>query len=227
MTTKIKIVIADDEEDITELLSYSLRKEGYEVIVAHNGKDALAQVLQHLPSLILLDVMMPIMSGLETCAAIRANALAQHIPIMLITARAEDYSQIAGLEAGADDYVIKPIKPHVLLSRIQALLRRTNRIEDTIAELATTAKVSIDRVQHTVTYNNNTHELPRKEFELLALLVSVPNKVFGREEILTAVWGDDVIVGDRTIDVHIRKLRERFGNTIVKTLKGIGYKYEE
>jgi two-component system, OmpR family, alkaline phosphatase synthesis response regulator PhoP len=225
---KIKIVLADDEEDITELLSYHLRKEGFEVIIAHNGKDALDKVIKHNPNLILLDVMMPVMTGVEACAAIRANATTSNIPIMLITARAEDYSQIAGLEAGADDYVIKPIKPQLLISRINALLRRTFRTEPTpLNDIATAQKIIIDRARYTVVYEGVSHDLPRKEFKLLALLVSKPNLVFLREDILTAVWGDEVVVGDRTIDVHIRKLRERFGNDIIKTLKGVGYKYEE
>jgi two-component system, OmpR family, alkaline phosphatase synthesis response regulator PhoP len=225
---KIKIVLADDEEDITELLSYHLRKEGFEVIVAHNGKEALDKVIKHKPQLVLLDVMMPIMTGVETCAAIRANTIISNTPIMLITARAEDYSQIAGLEAGADDYVIKPIKPQLLISRINALLRRTFRAETTpVNDVLSARKMIIDRARYTAVYEGVSHDLPRKEFELLALLVSKPNFVFLREDILTAVWGDEVVVGDRTIDVHIRKLRERFGNDIIKTLKGVGYKYEE
>lgn len=228
MNTKLKILIADDEEDITELVSYNLRKEGFEVIVAHNGKTAVELAIKHNPALILLDVMMPLMSGVEACALMRANESLKQIPIMLITARAEDHAQIAGLEAGADDYVIKPIKPQVLISRINALLRRVNRIEtEPITETIVAAKIIIDRAQYVVHYENKTHELPRKEFELLALLVSKPNNVFGRDEILNQVWGDDVVVGDRTIDVHIRKLRERFGNDIIKTLKGVGYKYQE
>ncbi len=225
---KLKILIADDEEDITELVAYNLRKEGFEVIVAHNGKTAVELAIKHNPALILLDVMMPIMSGVEACTLMRANEYLKQIPIMLITARAEDYAQIAGLEAGADDYVIKPIKPQLLISRINALLRRVNRIEpDLITEPTIASKIIIDRAQYVVYYENKTHELPRKEFELLALLVSKPNNVFVRNEILNQVWGDDVVVGDRTIDVHIRKLRERFGNDIIKTLKGIGYKYQE
>jgi two-component system, OmpR family, alkaline phosphatase synthesis response regulator PhoP len=228
VNTKLKILIADDEEDITELVSYNLRKEGFEVIVAHNGKTAVELAIKHNPALILLDVMMPVMSGVEACALMRANESLKQIPIMLITARAEDHAQIAGLEAGADDYVIKPIKPQVLISRINALLRRVNRTEtEPITEPIIAAKIIIDRAQYVVHYENKTHELPRKEFELLALLVSKPNNVFGRDEILNQVWGDDVVVGDRTIDVHIRKLRERFGNDIIKTLKGVGYKYQE
>ncbi len=214
----------DDEPDIIDLISYNLEKEGYAIETATNGRDAIAIAKEFLPDLILLDVMMPEMDGMETCVEMRTTDSLKHTIIAFLTARGEDYSQIAGFDAGADDYIPKPIKPRVLISRIQALLRRKgNAAAD---EAATEINgLKIDKEKYLVTLNGNDMSLPKKEFELLALLLSKPGRVFTREEIFTAVWGDDV-VGDRTIDVHIRKLREKLGNEHISTIKGVGYKIE-
>ncbi|NEN22950.1 response regulator transcription factor [Cryomorpha ignava] len=221
---KEKILLVDDEPDIIDLISYNLEKEGYAIETATNGRDAIAIAKEFLPDLILLDVMMPEMDGMETCVEMRTTDSLKHTIIAFLTARGEDYSQIAGFDAGADDYIPKPIKPRVLISRIQALLRRKgNAAAD---EAATEINgLKIDKEKYLVTLNGNDMSLPKKEFELLALLLSKPGRVFTREEIFTAVWGDDV-VGDRTIDVHIRKLREKLGNEHISTIKGVGYKIE-
>jgi two-component system alkaline phosphatase synthesis response regulator PhoP len=222
-----RILLVDDEPDILEFLSYNLRKEGYEVVTSLNGKDGLAKAKTFLPHLAILDVMMPEMDGIETCREIRLIKELKNTIVIFLTARGEDYSQIAGFDAGADDYVTKPIKPRVLVSRIKALLRRYKEEQaenkDLIIELD---EFSIDREKYLVIKEGQEYHLPRKEFELLCLLVSKPDKVFTREEILSGIWGDDVIVGDRTIDVHIRKIRERLDTQNIKTIKGVGYKYE-
>jgi two-component system alkaline phosphatase synthesis response regulator PhoP len=226
-----KILLVDDEVDILEFISYNLEKEGYKVYTAQNGAEAIKVAEKVLPDLIILDVMMPEMDGIAACEEIRRIPILQHTIIAFLTARGEDYSQIAGFEAGADDYITKPIRPKVLVSRVKALLKRTSSVG--------TAPVAIIESGHTVTIGNLVIDkerylilkdgeemiLPRKEFELLSLLVSKPGKVFTREEIYYSVWGDNVVVGDRTIDVHIRKLREKIGNDQIKTLKGIGYKF--
>jgi two-component system alkaline phosphatase synthesis response regulator PhoP len=217
-----KILIIDDEEDIRTLLAYNLKKEGFEVVTAENGEEGIKKALKHVPDLILLDVMMPGMDGIEVCDAIRSAPSINHVFICFLTARNEDYSQIAGLEAGADDYIAKPIKPKVLISRINALLRRSSNVK---TEEAQDETLIIDRDRYQILYKGKTIHLPRKEFELLALLHSKPHHVFERDIILDKVWGDGVIVGDRTIDVHIRKLREKIGNNCIKTVKGIGYSY--
>ena len=220
---KEKILLVDDEPDILDLVSYNLEKDGYEIRTATNGSDAIGIASEFLPDLILLDVMMPGMDGMETCVQLREiDALAPTI-IAFLTARNEDYSQIAGFEAGADDYIPKPIKPRVLLSRIQALLRRKGGGESATEELN---GLTIDKERYVVTLNGEELQLPKKEFELLALLASKPGKVFTREVIFDTVWGDDVIVGDRTIDVHIRKLREKLGQESITTIKGVGYKFD-
>jgi len=220
----ISILIVDDEEDIRELLKYNLQKEGYQVYVASNGEEGLELMKQSKPDLILLDVMMPGMDGIETCEAIRSTPGFQKTLICFLTARNEDYSQIAGLDAGADDYVAKPVRPKVLISRINALLRRKGMLQiETPAE----KDLVINREKYLVVLNGETIHLPRKEFELLALLASRPGNVFERDTILDKVWGSDIVVGDRTIDVHIRKLREKIGENYIKTIKGIGYKYVE
>jgi two-component system alkaline phosphatase synthesis response regulator PhoP len=221
----VSILIIDDEDDIRDILKYNLEKEGFYIRVASNGEQGLKLIQQSIPDLIILDVMMPGMDGIEVCEAIRNNAEFNKILICLLTARNEDYSQIAGLNAGADDYVAKPIKPKVLVSRINALLRRKGKIE-----LSTTAKTSdlvINREKYLIEKNGEVIHLPRKEFELLALLASRPHSVFERDVILESVWGTDIIVGDRTIDVHIRKLREKIGDNYIKTVKGVGYKFTD
>lgn len=219
------ILLVDDDTDILEFLSYNLRKEGYRVLTADNGKQAVEIALQEKPQLILLDVMMPGMDGVETCNQLRENSELQQVIIAFLTARNEDYSQIAGFEVGADDYISKPIKPRVLISRIKALLRRNRNLAPTVENLHL-GGIVIDREQYCIEKDGEKIYLPKKEFELLALLSSKPGKVFTREHILSQVWGDDVVVGDRTIDVHIRKLREKLGDTYIKTVKGVGYKFD-
>jgi two-component system alkaline phosphatase synthesis response regulator PhoP len=226
-----KILLVDDEKDILEFISYNLRKEGYEVITARNGKDGIELAKNNLPHLILLDVMMPEMDGIETCEEIRKLPGLESTIIAFLTARGEDYSQIAGFEAGGDDYIIKPIKPKVLISRIKALLKRweyssTSTPENEKLSVSPNGLV-LDRERFLVVKEGEELTLPKKEFELLSLLTSKPDKVFTREEIFHKVWGDDIVVGDRTIDVHIRKLREKIGSEHIKTVKGVGYKFVE
>jgi len=223
-----KILLVDDEPDILEFLGYNLRNEGYEVHTSNNGKDGLAKALEILPHLIVLDVMMPEMDGIETCKEIRQMPILKNTIVIFLTARGEDYSQIAGFEAGADDYVTKPVKPRVLVSRVKALLRRYQ--EEPGKEAGQTLVLNefiIDRERYVVIKDGQEYNLPRKEFELLRLLASKPNRVFTREEILSTIWGSDVIVGDRTIDVHIRKIREKLETPNIKTIKGVGYKFED
>lgn len=219
-----KILLVDDEPDILEFLAYNLRKEGYEVLTASNGPQAIEVAVKNIPDLIILDVMMPDMDGMETCRVLRENSKLSETVIAFLTARNEDYSQIAGFESGADDYITKPIKPKVFVSRVMALLRRKGKSEP--STVMTFGTLSIDRERFMVTHEGKELSLPRKEFELLELLTSQPGKVFTREIILERVWGDDVVVGDRTIDVHIRKLREKLGDSYIKTVKGIGYKFD-
>ena len=219
-----KILLVDDEPDILEFLSYNLKKEGYEVYTAENGKRGIEIAEKQNPDLIILDVMMPAMDGIETCGEMRKIEKLKHTLITFLTARNEDYTQIAGFDAGADDYITKPVKPKVFVSRVKALLRRAgDKTESTIIEVG---GLSIDREKYLVRRGDEELIFPRKEFELLALLASKPGRVFTREEILNKVWGGDVIVGDRTIDVHIRKLREKLGDDFIKTVKGVGYKFE-
>jgi two-component system, OmpR family, alkaline phosphatase synthesis response regulator PhoP len=217
-----KILIVDDEDDIRTLLQYNLEKEGYSVETAENGETALKIVGTFKPDLVLLDVMMPGMDGIEVCETIRSNESYKNTLICFLTARSEDYSQIAGLEAGADDYVSKPIRPKVLISRIKAMLRR---IEGGDKTQDTSTSIIINRDKYYVEKGGEIIHLPRKEFELLSLLASKPNHVFERDVILDRVWGTDIVVGDRTIDVHIRKLREKIGESHIRTVKGIGYKF--
>lgn len=221
-----KILVVDDEPDILELVQYNLEKEGFTVRTASNGVEAIDLASQWSPHLILLDVMMPEMDGMETCIKIRENAKLDHAVIAFLTARSEDYSQIAGFDAGADDYITKPIKPRVLLSRIKALLRRGTKGTES-KPVFSGKTLTIDRDRYVVIRNGEEMNLPKKEFELLSLLVSQPGKVFTRSAILSEVWGNDVVVGDRTIDVHIRKLREKLGDHYFKTVKGVGYKFQE
>lgn len=220
-----KILLVDDEPDILEFIGYNLKKEGYSVYTAGNGKDALTIAQKEFPHLIILDVMMPNMDGIETCIEIRKNDSLKDTVVAFLTARNEDYSQIAGFDVGADDYITKPIKPRVLISRVKALLRRKAETEanNYVTELN---GIVIDREKYLVVREGEELFFPKKEFELLALLTSKPGKVFTRENILSSVWGNDVVVGDRTIDVHIRKLREKLGDNYIRTVKGIGYKFE-
>ncbi len=220
-----KILLVDDEQDILEFLSYNLRKEGYTVFTSNDGPEAIAIAKKEQPHLVILDVMMPGMDGMEVCDVLRNTPETNNSLIAFLTARGEDYSQVAGFDAGADDYITKPIKPKVLVSRIGALLRRfgTKMEMDTLIEVS---DLSIDKEKYRVTKDGTRIELPRKEFELLSLLASRPGKVFNRDEILDKIWGSEVIVGGRTIDVHVRKLREKIGEGYIKTVKGVGYKFE-
>jgi len=229
-TSKYKILLVDDEPDIIEFVGYNLKKEGFQIYSAHNGEDAIRLAKEIQPHLILLDIMMPEMDGIETCEEIRKLANLKDTLIAFLTARNEDYSQIAGFEAGADDYISKPVKPKVLVSRVRALLKRYPSAEDEGMEpsplnVTIVGDLSIDKERYHVERLGEKIVLPKKEFELLALLASKPDKVFTREEIYSKVWGDNIIVGDRTIDVHIRKLREKLGKHYLKTLKGVGYKF--
>lgn len=216
------ILIIDDEEEIRDLIAYNLIKEGFEISTAENGKVGFEKLKQQHVDLILLDVMMPEMDGIEFCSQLRANPIYDGIIVCFLTARNEDYSQIAGLDSGADDYIAKPVKPRVLISRIKALLRRSETITSAAQEVN---GLMINREEYAASLNGEKIHLPKKEFELLALLASKPGSVFERDVILETVWGSDIIVGDRTIDVHIRKLREKIGDDFIKTVKGVGYKF--
>ena len=218
------VLIIDDEADIRDILAYNLKKEGFSVYTASNGKEGIEIARSSQPDIVILDVMMPEMDGIEVCDILRNDPSTKHIRICFLTARSEDYSQIAGLDAGADDYVAKPIKPRVLISRIKALLRRNVNLEDD-STISDNGNLLIDREKYLVVHNGETVHLPRKEFELLALLASKPEKVFDRDFILESVWGNGVVVGDRTIDVHVRKLRGKIGDDYIKTVKGVGYKF--
>ena len=223
---KGNILIVDDELDILEFLTYNLKKEGYEVHTATNGREGLELAQKIIPQLIVLDIMMPEMDGVEVCRRIRTIPELDKSVIAFLTAKNEDLSQINALEVGGDDYITKPIKPQVFASRIKALLRRTSVEIIENDHIIKIADIEIDKERVTVTRNNVSIDMPKKEFELLLLLVSKPGKVFTREEIYNKIWGDDVIVGDRTIDVHIRKLREKLTSDHIKTFKGIGYRFD-
>ncbi|MBT8255696.1 MAG: response regulator transcription factor [Bacteroidia bacterium] len=220
----IKILLVDDEPDILEILGYNLSAEGYQIFTAENGLQAISKAKKQKPHLIILDVMMPEMDGIEACEKIRAIPELSETVITFLTARSEDYSQVAGFEAGADDYITKPVKPKVLLSKVKALLRRfrEKEVADTNIKLG---DLVINREEYKIQKGKQEIVLPRKEFELLALLASKPGKVFKRDDILDRVWGNEVVVGGRTIDVHIRKLREKIGDESFKTVKGVGYKF--
>ncbi|KAB1156822.1 response regulator transcription factor [Flavobacterium luteum] len=222
----IKILLVDDEQDILEIVGYNLVQEGYQIVTAINGKDAIAKAKKELPHLIIMDVMMPEMDGMEACEAIRKIPELNHVIITFLTARSEDYSQVAGFDAGADDYITKPIKPKLLVSKVKALLRRLKENENINSETLNVGGIEINREEYKIIKDSTEIVLPRKEFELFYLLASKPGKVFKREEILDKVWGNEVIVGGRTIDVHIRKLREKIGDDFFKTIKGVGYKFE-
>jgi two-component system, OmpR family, alkaline phosphatase synthesis response regulator PhoP len=221
-----KILIVDDENDILDFLGYNLRKEGFDVATALNGKEGITKALHYNPNLIILDIMMPEMDGVEACRQLRQYPQFNKTIIAFLTARDEELSQISALDVGGDDYITKPIKPQVLISRVNALLRRHNTESADSQLVIKVADLEIDRQRMQIRRGDITIELPRKEFELLLLLVSRPGKVFTRDEIYNKIWGNSVIVGDRTIDVHIRKLREKLGSDNIKTLKGVGYKFD-
>ena len=224
---KFKILLVDDEPDILEIISYNLKSNGFEVFTAMNGVKALKKAKSILPDLIILDVMMPEMDGIETCEEIRKIPELNDTIITFLTARSEDYSQLAGFDAGADDYINKPIKPKLLVGKVKSLLRRSNKNKVTESKnVINLGDLIIDREEYKIILNKNEILLPRKEFELLYLLASKPGKVFKREVILEKIWGHEVVVGDRTIDVHIRKLREKLGDSRFKTIKGVGYKFK-
>ena len=221
---RIKILLVDDEPDILEIVGYNLSSEGYKVITAENGAKAVKKAKKEKPQLIILDVMMPEMDGIEACEQIRAIPNLKDVIITFLTARGEDYSQVAGFDAGADDYITKPIKPKVLVSKVKALLRRYKE-ENKQENVLKIGDLTIDRDAYKIMLKGKEIILPRKEFELLSLLTSKPGKVFKRDEILDKVWGNEVVVGGRTIDVHIRKLREKIGDDTFRTVKGVGYKF--
>lgn len=221
-----KILIVDDEQDILELIRHALNKEGYEVHIAINGQQALEKTAKVLPDLILMDVMMPVMDGMEACRQLKEDPLTQNIPIVFLTARSEEFAELAGFEAGADDYISKPIRTRVLTSRIKAILRRNSGAVETPQVKLEFGDLIIDRERFTIIYNGNALQFPRKEFELLSFLASKPGRVFSRDEILENVWGNEVLVVDRTIDVHVRKIREKLDDRYIFTVKGVGYKFE-
>lgn len=218
------ILIIDDEQDILDFLSYNLKKQGYKVFQADNASDGIKLAKDLNPSLIILDVMMPNMDGIEACQIIRKDLGLKDPIITFLTSRSEDYSQIAGFEAGADDYIAKPIRPRLLMSKVEALLRRVLTLK---GQTSPKPSIIIDKDRYTVIVNDKDLVLPKKEFELLELLASRPGKVFKREQILNYVWGNEAIVGERTIDVHVRKLREKIGNHYIRTIKGVGYTYSD
>ncbi|MFT3982112.1 MAG: response regulator transcription factor [Ferruginibacter sp.] len=223
MSTSRKILIADDEPDILEILQFNLQQEGYEVVTAKNGDEAIEKAKKHNPDLIVLDIMMPGKTGLEACDILRMQPAFKETLIVFLTAMSDENSEVKGLETGADDYITKPISPKVFLSKINSLFRRIHKEESSTIKLG---DMEIDREQYLVKLNGNDIVLARKEFELLALLASKPGKVFLRNEILNQIWGTEVIVGDRTIDVHIRKIRQKLGLDCITTVKGVGYKFE-
>lgn len=220
----VKILIVDDEEDILDLLDYNLTKEGFQTFRAKNGKDALDVAKAEVPDIIILDIMMPIMDGIQACQEIRKDEALKNAYVIFLTARIEEYSEIAGFSAGADDYINKPVKPGALISRITSILKRKHK--DVEQDEIIFDDLVIDRKSFEVTYQGDKLHFARKEFELLYLLAGTPGKVFTRNDILDSIWGNDVYVGDRTIDVHIRKIREKINSSMIKTVKGVGYKFE-
>ncbi len=218
-----KILIVDDEPDIIEILKYNLDKEGYDVKSANNGKKAVEKAKKYIPDIIILDVMMPEMDGIEACQELKKISKLSNTRIIFLSARGEDFTQIAAFDAGADDYVTKPVKPKILIKKISSISKRINNNLSNVLDLG---DIKIDKESYLIRINKEDISLPRKEFELLYLLASKPGKVFSRDEIMAKVWGTQVIVGDRTIDVHIRKLREKIGDKCIKTIKGVGYKFK-
>ncbi len=224
MSKQYKVLVVDDEPDIREIIEYNLKKNEYQVMTAENGTDALQKAVEFNPDLVLLDIMMPEMDGIEVCIELRSKKQFENTVIAFLTARNEDYTQIAGFDAGADDYINKPIKPRVLLSRIKALLKRNRQeIGEDVEMIFDELKINTE--EHLIYLNEKAIQLTKKEFDLLKLLASKPGKAFSRDEIFRKVWGDDLIVGDRTIDVHIRKIREKIGDKFISTMKGVGYKF--
>jgi two-component system alkaline phosphatase synthesis response regulator PhoP len=221
-----RILVVDDELDILELIRHTLAKEGFEVHVAANGSQAIDQTAKVNPEIILMDVMMPVMDGMEACRQLKENPETKNIPVVFLTARSEEFAELAGFEAGADDYIAKPIRPRVLLSRIKAILRRRNALHTPEPEAIDFGILKIDRERFVVEYEGKALQFPRKEFELLSFLASRPGRVFSRDEILENVWGNEVLVVDRTIDVHVRKIREKLNEKFIYTVKGVGYKFE-
>lgn len=221
-----KVLVVDDEQDILELIRHSLAKEGFEVHVAANGAQALEQARKVKPEIIIMDVMMPVMDGMEACRQLKDNPETSNITVIFLTARSEEFAELAGFEAGADDYIAKPVRNRVLLSRVKAILRRGNAIQTPEPEKYDFNTIKIDRERFVIEYNEKALQLPRKEFELLAFLASRPGRVFSRDEILENVWGNEVLVVDRTIDVHVRKIREKLDDKFIYTVKGVGYKFE-
>jgi two-component system alkaline phosphatase synthesis response regulator PhoP len=222
--TKIKILLVDDEVDVLEVLTYNLLNQGYQILTANDGSEAVDMAIKYKPRLIIMDVMMPNMDGIEACEIIRKNNELNNTIIMFLTARGEDYSHIAAFDAGADDYVTKPIKPKILMSKVKSLLRRLENV-DSINETILAGDIIINRESYNVNHNGKILFLPRKEFELLSALALKSDRVISREQIMEKVWGLDVVVGDRTIDVHILKLRKKFGDEYFQTIKGVGYKF--
>jgi two-component system alkaline phosphatase synthesis response regulator PhoP len=221
-----KILVVDDELDILEIIRHALNKEGFEVHIAANGFQALEQTRKIKPDLILMDVMMPVMDGMEACRQLKEDTDTKNIPIVFLTARSEEFAELAGFEAGADDYISKPIRPRVLMSRLKAILRRRNAIQSSSHETLEFGDLKIDRERFVVEFMGKSLQFPRKEFELLSFLASRPGRVFSRDEILENVWGNEVLVVDRTIDVHVRKIREKLDERYIYTVKGGGYKFE-
>lgn len=226
MKNMLKILVVDDEMDILEIIRHTLNKEGFEVHVAANGFQAVEQAKKIKPELILMDVMMPVMDGMEACRQLKENPDTKNIAIVFLTARSEEFAELAGFEAGADDYISKPIRPRVLLSRLKAILRRRNALQSPSHETMNFGDLVIDRERFVVEYKRQSLQFPRKEFELLSFLASKPGRVFSRDEILENVWGNEVLVVDRTIDVHVRKIREKLDDRFIQTVKGVGYKFE-
>jgi len=221
-----KILVVDDELDILEIIRHALNKEGFEVHIAANGFQAVEQTRKIKPDLILMDVMMPVMDGMEACRQLKEDNDTKNIPIVFLTARSEEFAELAGFEAGADDYISKPIRPRVLMSRLKAILRRRNAIQSATHEIIDFGDLKIDRERFVVEFKGKSLQFPRKEFELLSFLASRPGRVFSRDEILENVWGNEVVVLDRTIDVHVRKIREKLEERYIYTVKGVGYKFE-
>ncbi|WP_233507307.1 response regulator transcription factor [Adhaeribacter pallidiroseus] len=224
-TNQYKVMVVDDDPDITELLQYNLEKEGYEVTTAENGKEALEVAIKFNPDIILMDVMMPVMDGISACRQLREKPEFRETYILFLTARSEEFSEIAAFDAGADDFITKPIKPRALISRLAAHVRRDNQATGEEHKVIQIGNIRIDRTSFSVFKNDEKITLPKKEFELLSFLAATPNKVFNREELLNNVWGTDVYVIARTVDVHIRKVREKIGEDHIKTIKGVGYKF--
>lgn len=226
-TQDISILLVDDEPDLLEMLGYSLEKEGFRVVTALDGLEGLEKAKQERPEIIVLDIMMPNMDGIELCERLREDANLRLTPIMMLTARAGEQDEILGLEAGADDYLPKPISPRLFVSRVNAMLRRNERIDSSSAGQLRAHDLLIDRERYVVERDDETFRLPRKEFELLHFLASHPGRVFSREELLDSVWGTDVYVVDRTVDVHVRKIREKLGSAYIETVKGVGYTFAD